>query len=278
MIRYVLLAFVFTMLALPCHAQELLKTKGFGKLSGKITLEGDVPAEVNLVPLMMQNPDAKVCCAPGAQVVDQKWVVDKKTKGVANVVVWVMPPKDMYFEIDPKFKVRKEKIVIDQPHCAFLPYVTAYNPSYFNGKELVATGQELILKNSAAVPHNVRAVADGKINDGFNINVPAKTEFNATTDLAESKRLKAQLMPVSIQCDIHRWMSAKLYVFDHPYYAITKADGSYEIPNVPAGAEVILMVHHGEAGWVLPELKKGRAITVKDGKTTTMDFTIKAPK
>ena len=261
--------------------KKLLETKGFGSLSGTITLKGDVPVPADLTQLMKGHTDAKCCLDEKAKAIEkvkQDWVVDPKTKGVANVVVWVMPPAGTYFEIHPKLKDRKKsKVVIDQPHCAFLPYVSAYQPYYYDGKEMVATGQELILKNSATVPHNVRAVGDGKIQDGFNINVPAKTDFNATKDLPENKKLKAQFMPLPIQCDIHTWMAAKLYVFDHPYYAITKADGSYSIPNVPAGAQVILMVHHGEAGWVLPQLKKGLPIMIKAGGNTVMDFTVKAP-
>ena len=43
--------------------------------------------------------------------------------------------------------------------------------------------------------------------------------------------------------------------------------------NVPAGAEIRLMVHHGESGWVLKkELKAGRPITIKAGEKTTIDL------
>ena len=148
------------------HAQEKLKTDGYGSLSGKVTLVGDVPAIVDLVPKMKMHADGPGCClAPKAkpeEKIDRTWVIDPKTKAVKNVVVWVMPPKDTYFEIPFKLKKRKEKIVIDQPHCAFLPRVSLYQPSYFDGKEMVKTGQELIVRNSATVSHNVRAIGNPK--------------------------------------------------------------------------------------------------------------------
>jgi hypothetical protein len=260
------------------RAQQLLPSKGFGSLSGKVTLEGDIPVNDDFVPaIKAKGADLACCLAPKAITTDQRWIVDKKTKAVANVVVWVKTPKGTYFEIHPKLKDRSsEKVIIDQPNCAFLPYVSAYNPSFYDGKKMVATGQELIFKNSSVVSHNVRASGNTDYNFGFNRTIPVKDELNATKDLKPQEKLKAQPLPVILECNIHPWMAASLYVFDHPYYAITKADGSYEIANVPAGAEVILMVHHVGKGWVLPELSAGRPITLKAGETKTMDFTFTA--
>jgi hypothetical protein len=68
-------------------------------------------------------------------------------------------------------------------------------------------------------------------------------------------------------------MAARLFVFDHPYYAITKADGTYEIPLVPAGAEISVFAWHEGQGWVLTN--KGQAVTVEKGKKKTLDFQVK---
>ena len=122
---------------------------------------------------------------------------------------------------------------------------------------------------AAVVSHNIRASGSpARDTNSFNVNVPPKTEIE--------KSLMPQRLPIALQCDVHTWMAAKLYVFDHPYFAITKEDGTYEIPNVPAGATVSLFVHHEKVGWVLPELGKGRDITLKAGKNV-MDFTVEAP-
>jgi hypothetical protein len=262
----------------PGRAQEKLKTNGFGSLSGKVTLDGAIPAVVNLVPKMMLHAD-KACCldnkAKPIEKIDQTWIVDPKTKAVQNVMVWVKAPKDTYFEIHPKFMKRKETIVIDQPHCAFLPRVSAYNPVYFDGKQMVATGQQLLIKNSAEVPHNVRANGHPKFNKGFNRNLPPKTALDVLKDLNAGDQLMPQPLPIKLQCDIHTWMEGQLFVFDHPYYALTKADGTFEIPFVPAGAEVSVMAWHEGQGWVLTN--KGRSITIKNGKKHKLDFEVKAP-
>jgi hypothetical protein len=133
------------------------------------------------------------------------------------------------------------------------------------------TGQKLTIRNSAIVSHNVRATAHPLYNDGksFNVNVPAKEEI--------VKSFNPQPLPVNLQCDIHTWMSGKLFVFDHPYYAITDAKGNFSIPVVPAGAEISIMAWHEGVGYVPQDLgKKGTVRTLKAGKNE-IDFTVKAP-
>ena len=68
-------------------------------------------------------------------------------------------------------------------------------------------------------------------------------------------------------------MQAEVYVFDHPYYAITKDDGTYTIPFVPAGAEVFIMGHHAAVGYVV-NANKGKAVTIQKNKNTTFDFEV----
>jgi len=264
------------------HAQKLLATKDWGSLTGKVTLDGKIPDIVDLTDRMKMNAD-KQCCldakAKPEEKVDQTWVVDPKTKAVKNVTIWVKAPKDTFFPTHEKYKERKDTVLIDQPHCAFLPRVSAYNPVRYDEKtgKLVATGQELIIRNSAVVGHNVRAIGHPKYNEGFNRNLPPKTELNATKELNAMQKLNPQHVPVTIQCDVHTWMAAKLFVFDHPYYAITKEDGSYEIPFVPAGAKISVFAYHEGQGWVSQGGKDGEDIVIQAGKNVK-DFTVQAPK
>jgi hypothetical protein len=60
-------------------------------------------------------------------------------------------------------------------------------------------------------------------------------------------------------------------VFDHPFEAVTKEDGVYEIKNAPAGAEVELVYWH--ESMTRPEVLE--KITLKDKDTTTKDLKIK---
>ena len=40
---------------------------------------------------------------------------------------------------------------------------------------------------------------------------------------------------VRIQCDIHEWMRADVLVVDNPFFTLADADGSWRIPDLPAG-------------------------------------------
>ncbi len=248
--------------------KKALASTGWGSLTGKVTYNGEPPAEVSLIDLMKKHNDKGCCLDPKAkpfEKIDPTWLVDKKTKGVANVMIWINAPVGTYLPSHEKLKVRKETVVIDQPHCAFLPRMAAFQPFHIDGGKQVATGQKMVIKNSAVVPHNIRATGHPLYNPGFNNNLPPMTEIEVTD------KLKPQKLPISLQCDFHPWMAAKLFVFDHPYYAITKDDGTFEIPFVPAGAEITVMGWHEGIGYTLGS--KGKAMTLKAG-ANTLEFSI----
>jgi hypothetical protein len=250
--------------------RQPLKAEGWGSLTGRILYDGNPPAPKSLVPNMSQHADKSCCLNPNAKPIekeDNTWIVDPKTKGVANVLIYLKAPTGTYFPIHDKDKVRKDKVSLDQPHCMFVPHMLALYPSYFDGQKDVPTGEEFEIKNSAPVPHNTRAIGNPLKNPGFNVTLPPGSQ--------KVFDLKPQPLPVLINCDIHPWMNAKVGVYDHPYFAITKEDGTFSIPRVPAGAEVTFMGWHEAIGYI--ESKDGRKLTFKAGENTVPDISI-APK
>ena len=71
------------------------------------------------------------------------------------------------------------------------------------------------------------------------------------------------------KCSIHPWMTAWAGVLDHPFFAVTKADGTFEIRGLPPGKYTIA-AWHGKVGTV------EKVIEVK--ASTTVDFTLKPPE
>lgn len=133
-------------------------SQGTGTLKGRVTLEGDPPDLKALdkqikaqMELVKQHAE---CCLKGTadETGQQVWRLGKD-KGVGNVFVWLAPPDGHYFEIDWKKKTWPKEIVIDQPHCAFIPHAVVHFPgAYEDGdpdKELKSSGQVLTVKNSA---------------------------------------------------------------------------------------------------------------------------------
>jgi hypothetical protein len=245
--------------------KKLLETTGWGSLSGKVTLEGDFPAPVPLAAAVAGNANA-VCCKAAAPRFAENWVIDKKTKGIANVFVWIKPPVGTYFPIQAADKVRKNTVTMDQPDCVYEPHAVVLFPEYFDGAKMVPTGQKFVVKNGAKCAHSVRTSPDPKIDIAQNFNLPP--------DAQRECEFKPQRYPIQIDCAFHGWMNAYVGVYDHPYHALTQADGSFTMPRVPAGAEVTIMAWHEVV--VLNALAiKGKAITLKAGENK-FDFAIKA--
>ncbi len=48
---------------------------------------------------------------------------------------------------------------------------------------------------------------------------------------------------VPFKCDVHGWMNAYVGVLPHPYFAVTKDDGKFELANLPAGTYTIEAWH-----------------------------------
>jgi hypothetical protein len=53
---------------------------------------------------------------------------------------------------------------------------------------------------------------------------------------------KPEIM-VRFKCDVHGWMQAWGGIVAHPFFAVTKPDGSFEIKGLPAGTFTIETWH-----------------------------------
>ena len=51
---------------------------------------------------------------------------------------------------------------------------------------------------------------------------------------------------IDVRCNPHPGETASLLVFDHPYAAVSGADGAFTIPDVPAGSHDVWVWHDGK--------------------------------
>jgi hypothetical protein len=115
-----------------------------------------------------------------------------------------------------------------------------------------------LLKNEDQVPHNVNA--------SLRVNRP----FNMTVNPGQPTELKlAALEPVPgrVGCSIHAWMSAWLFVQDHPYVGVSGEDGRIEIANLPQG-EWKFRAWHEVPGWLTDVNRDGRKVRWERGQFT----------
>jgi len=48
---------------------------------------------------------------------------------------------------------------------------------------------------------------------------------------------------IELKCDIHPWMHAYVGVFDHPYFALSGAEGQFTLKDLPPGEYTIEAWH-----------------------------------
>jgi len=242
-----------------------LVSQGVGKIEGTVTYEGDPPA-VKEIEAIKANADRDKCMKGNIQ--DPTWVVDPSSKGVANVVVWVQAPKGSYFK-KPEKMTWPEAVTVDQPFCAFVPHVVVLYPQYYDGKQLAATGQTLTVLNTADMAHNIKMGGSSDKNPTQGGTLPAATgrqDFGA---------IQVDSRELSLNCDIHKWMSGYALTFDHPYAIVTDAKGKFVIENVPAGVELLFRGWHEDLKRIDPAVEGGSKIKLEAGKTKTLNFTVR---
>jgi len=220
---------------------EPLKADPNGTIHGRVVLKGDKPVMAVIEKMASHNDHAGCLAGEEFEKLDQKWIIGENN-GVANVVVFLKPPAGKYFQIkEEDRKLDGKKVVLDQPHCAFVPHVIAAFPSYWDGKSLQPTGQEFVVKNSAPFNHNTNWKGD-----------PLKTGGGNRT-LKQGEELAINLVPetnpIQVSCDIHPWMYGRVWAFDNPYHAVTKSDGTFEIKDVPTGVDLGVVAWHEVPGF-----------------------------
>lgn len=138
--------------------------------------------------------------------------------------------------------------VINQVGCRYDPHVVG-----------VMVGQELLIKNSDDLLHNIHALPFD--NKEFNFGQPSK-------GMEEKKTFAKQEVMVKVKCDVHPWMSAWVGVVAHPCFSVTDAAGKFEIKGVPPGKYTVEV-------WQEKYKSVSTEVEVKAGAATTANFEMK---
>jgi plastocyanin len=143
-------------------------------------------------------------------------VVCKGVRDSGDAVVWIdaIPGKT--------FPAPKEHAKMDQSNLVFVPHVLPL---------LVGTTVDFL--NSDAVLHNV--FTPEACAEKFNLGTWPKGQIR-------SYEFKKECV-AALLCKVHPEMEAFIVAVPTPYFALTKADGSYRIPDVPDGTYTVKVWH-----------------------------------
>jgi hypothetical protein len=228
-----------------------VKAEGFGTLKGKVVFDGDAPAVKVLVAQGKAEKDPTICAAK-SPINSERLVVDPATKGVKYALVYI--PRPTAVSEEAKSAALGATYEFDQQGCVFKPHVLG-----------LMKGVKLTVRSSDAVGHNVNSKVE---NNTFNTAVPVNTALPTMEIKSTSSR------PGNVVCDIHPWMSSWWMVINNPYIAVTDEKGNFELKNVPAGTQKVVVWQEA----VHPKFvtaSSGDPITIKANGETEQVFHIK---
>lgn len=186
---------------------------GWATIRGQFVFDGTPP---QMTPYNVTKEHA-ICSINNKPPLQETLLVDSASSGIKNVAIYLRDASRVHDSAQPK----TDAVVFDQKHCVFLTHVVG-----------VTVGESLEIKNSDPTGHNTNILAGG-----FNQLIP---EGGAIP----YKVQKETAMPAKVVCSIHPWMVAYMLARKNGYFAVTDAEGRFEIANVPAGEEIELQVWH----------------------------------
>lgn len=214
-----------------------------GTISGVITFNGTPPA-----PKKIDTAADPVCGQKNPNLTTDDTIV--KDGKLANAFIYI---KEGTVEGGKKvgdyaWPTPSTAVQLDQNGCHYAPHVLG-----------IQVNQKISITNSDATQHNIHPTP--KLNAEWN-----QTQPNGGAPIEKTFARAEQLIPV--KCNQHPWMKAYIGVMKHPFYAVSSADGAFELKNVPPGTYTVVAWREGGANGT----EKTMQVTVAANGTAKADF------
>lgn len=201
------------------------------RLTGTVDFEGQIPADsVFTVP-----PDTQGC----GQTVTSRAVERTGTK-IGETIVWLSDIRTgKALPVERRFELANDD-------CLLTPRVQAvFAPGTLN-----MASEDVVMHRNHIID-----VATGEL--------AGVAPFNDNGEVVPFDSLLRKPAQLEVTCELHPWSKAWILVFDHPYFAVSQRNGSFAIPDIPAGTYKVKAWH--------PRLGVAeQTITIAAGGTSTL--------
>jgi len=204
-----------------------------GSINGTVTIESGSAASVPVPSCSKTNSSA---AAPPTDALEQN-------SEIAKTVVYLKAGLARY-----RYEIPTAHVVLDQKGCTYEPHVVT-----------LMTNQPLEIRNSDPVAHNIHILA--KVNRPWDHSEPA-----GVAPIIES--FAKPELAVHVICKIHVGMSAYLFVFDNPYFAVPSSAGTFELKNIPPGTYTV-------EAWQEHFGTQDQTVTISPKQSQTISFVFK---
>jgi plastocyanin len=185
--------------------------------------------------------DSQVCEHHKTKEIRPEGAILVQDGNLENVVVYLS-------NISRGLKAPATDITIDNIECTFVPRV-----------QVGFVGGRVVAKNSDDTLHNTHLFL-------ANPDDTRDLKNMALPKAGQTRKFKMKYAGLhDVKCDAHNWMQGWVFSSKHPYIAVSGADGSFKMENVPAGTWAVKAWHEkfGE---------KDGEITVTAGGTATLEL------
>ncbi len=208
-------------------------------VTGAVKFEGEAPKPTRIN--MSAEPD---CAKLHKEPVHSDAVILNDNGTLNDVFVWVKGGLE-----GKNFEVPSEAVELDQKGCIYKPHVVA-----------LQVNQTIRVGNNDPTTHNIHPLP--KTNREWN-----KSQTAGAAPI-EAKFAREEIM-IPVKCNIHPWMRSYISVVGHPFFAVTRDQGTFEIKGLPPGTYTIEAIHEKFGN-------KEMSVTLGASESKAVDFTFSA--
>jgi len=256
------------MLGLPtAWAYEEIQVADGGTIAGKVAItEGTpIPKGFNLITFPDPVYCGRISTGTGWRILQEFSVAgDGGLKDTVVVLVDATKGKPFTFE-SPTIEARD---------CRFLPFVN-----------VVKDQSEVNVVNMDPVFHDIQAYETSHLGPRvlFNTPLPMNSHHKRNVGADTHEHLAGQSMTQVIrmtkgrrifvmQCGFHAYMESWGLAVDNPYFAVTQADGTFSLRDVPPGDYTLAAWHPGVGTMI------EKKVTVPAKQMVSANFVFESPK